>query len=74
MYLRTFQVLLIISLLFHVTACNKVPETSDLPVNGQTQARITHLSKNEFTYGDTLFIFGKNFFFTPETIWLFGRK
>ncbi len=61
MNIKTFQVLLIISLLFHVTACNDASETSELQVQGNTQARITSLSKSEFAYGDTLSIFGKDF-------------
>jgi hypothetical protein len=61
MYIKPFQVLLIISLLFHVTACNEVPETPVSQDIIQTQAKITRLSKSEFTYGDTLLIYGENF-------------
>ena len=58
---HTFLILLIFSLLILLSACDKASETENITLNTNTVARIDSLSSHKFTYGDTLFIFGKNF-------------
>ena len=58
---NAFLILLYASLLLHLTACEETSEIKKQSSEAKTHAIIEKLSEHEFTYGDTLFIHGKNF-------------
>ncbi len=61
MKFKKLQLLLVFILPFVFSACEDAAETPRQQNTTNTQAVITKLSKEKFSYGDTLLIYGKNF-------------
>ncbi len=61
MKFKKIQFVIILILLLGITACNDTPEPPKHLDSAYTKAEITKLSKEKFSYGDTLLIYGKNF-------------